>query len=176
MRTTRTFSIVGSLRQRHLLAQRAAMRKDSNRYLMLVDLAPVIKKLRDSDHLRLASLWTSPHEIIESLVEEPMVPRDAPLFMERLQEILEQSELITPELLGKDYFEQPNFDGDFFTELEIELEKLQLYIDVFLENFHRSVSQGNIVEYELVRWLGRTQALFALRIEGNKEYGRHSID
>jgi hypothetical protein len=138
--------------------------------LMLVDMSPIIKRLRDNEHLRTAALHTSPHYIIEGLLEEPMGPRECPLVFPYIQQVLEEAPPVSPVVLGRDYFVQPVIDADFLAELEIELEKLQLYMDMYLQSFHEEMTQGQTIEAELIKWLGAYQALIAVRVDGASRY------
>lgn len=138
--------------------------------LMLVDLSPVINQIRSNVHLRTAALHTSPHYIIEGLLEEPIGPRECPLVFPYIQQVLEEAPRVSRRLLGKDYFEQPIIDADFLVELEIELEKLQLYMDMYLQSLHGDVTQGKPIEAELIKWLGAYQALIAVSIDGASGY------
>lgn len=104
---------------------------------------------------------STPHDILESLIEEPMLPRDCPLIMEYLHEAMIQDELVG-NLTSNDYFD----------ELEIALEKLQIHTDMFLSNFHKIATGDKTVEYEVLKWLSGTQALISINPEGSMRYDR----
>lgn len=156
-----TSFIAGSVRRLRLSVPLRRKPATTASYAMIVDLSSIVKKMKDDRHISIACMIGTPHDILESLIEEPLLPRDCPLIMEYLHEAMTQDALVG-NLTSSDYFD----------ELEIALEKLQIHTDIFLSNFHKSITGDVTVEYEVLKWLSGTEALISINPEGSMRYDR----
>lgn len=128
---------------------------------MIIDLKRVFDLMRNNTTLNMLTLIDTPHNVLESLIEEPHIPRDYPLIMDYLVPLIEDSGCII-ESLGDDYY----------TDLEVELEKLQIFIDAYLANFIQPNLRDTTIEYEVIKWLGGTTVFLLANPQGAMRYER----
>lgn len=111
-----------------------------------------------SRELTLACMAISPGDILQGLIEEPMVAHEYPIIMDDIFAKIEANPHLSAIM-----------DEDFFSNIDIELEKLQICAHAMLQNFLNPRYQESFTEFKIHRWIGSTSAIMesVLQVEGH---------
>lgn len=140
---TPTPSINGSAIAARSLDLRSTER--TPRYLAIVDLKPLFEAIKKSQALSLACRFCTVHDLIKSVIEEPTGPSEYPICMDYV--LTQMDTKIDPMV---------SVSCDELDDLEIEIEKLQVYADTYLLSYIPMPCKDIEIQYRLLKWLGGT--------------------